>query len=773
MDKKYKILPKGRNKKKWLDEITDYYIDTSATDDVRDMDNIKANYDLINGLMESDFFNKQLNPLNLPQASNDLPVKEEIIPVILPSINTLIGEIYDRNLDFKAYVNNPSAISQKEEYVKKEFDKKMQAIIENNNLTEEETKLKLMEIQQWSLYGTQDVRERFANHIITDSMERLHYQQVTKNGWKDIIHNSQEIYRFDLVKGNVSFERINPMDVQIYGLPETGNIHEAEAINYKRYLTIGEIVSQYGDYLKESEIKNIISNIGQASQRGGMTMLLSKELYDLNGGVTPEGKSTVPTFEFDSEKNEFFDKNSYIDGDKILVQTIYFKILRRIGNLATIDDETGEEKIIIVDEGYEVNEDMGESIKYEYINEYWESTRIADNTYTKQQRCAVQMRDMNNKSLVTAPIVGKIIMNGKEQAKSIVDNLKPIQYQWTMFSKKMSLLWSRNFGKLVRLDVSKIPKKYGFDVDLFMAWITTFGIILEDPFNEAMKGQPAGQFGSSVQAIDMELSSSISQALQQLIYLKELADEMVGVTRQRKGDLMASDGLGTTQESISRSLKITEEIFQEHHELQKTLLYYILEYSKESLVDGENKKMQYITDDGIFNLYDVEPEQFKDIDYGVFINNSRKQLELEKVFLQLSHAYAQNGAIKMSEIMELYNTSSMSERIMKLKMKEKEQELQQQQMEKANKQHEQQLQEMIIAAEDRKHKHEMELQQLKNEAMILVAQIQAESKLNGELLNADVNTNIADNKNQTEERKAMLQYKAKKEGDKAKTKPKK
>ena len=208
--------------------------------------------------MTKSYFSKTLNPLNLPQTDNDIPLEEEVIPIILPTINTLIGESYDRSIDFKAYVNNPDAISDKEKWLKAEFSKRLDTIVkQSSELSEEEIKLKMMELKQWKEYDAQDIRERFANHLLNDFITRYNFQQKSKNGWKEQIMNAQEMYLFDVVSGNLVFENINPKNIQIYGLPENGNVHESEAIVYSRYMTISEIVTKYGDDLNKKQLDEI------------------------------------------------------------------------------------------------------------------------------------------------------------------------------------------------------------------------------------------------------------------------------------------------------------------------------------------------------------------------------------------------------------------------------------------------------------------------------------------------------------------------------------
>lgn len=762
METQIKLLPNNPNKHKdFAQKATDWYIHSAAINDIRDFDNMKANYDLIAGKLDSDYFNRALNPMELPQTKNDIAVNDEIIPIVLPSFNTLVGEMYKHNIDFRAYVINPEAVREKENWLKKELDKKLQAIIQDESLSEEDIKLKMLEINNWKEYSSQDIRERFANHLLKDHIDRLYFQRETKEGWKDMITNSHEAYEFTVFKNNVGMERVHPLNLQIFGLPENGRIHESEAIVITRYLTVGEIIERYSAELTNDEIERIIHGESTGRVGGGIMMIMDEEIRENSNGTKLIYDGATNTFSTNEERI----------GQRVMVKTVYFKVLREVKKLSYINEESGEEETMIADDAYDINKDAGEKAKKEYINEYWQQTRILSDIYVDGKRCPVQMRDINNPSKVWAPVVGIMLKTSKKLAKSVVDYLKPIQYDWNVFNKKVKLLWSRNYGKLARIDVSKIPKKYGLDLELFMSWVTSFGIVLEDPFNEGMKGQVSGQFNSPVQTVDMELSSSISNALQYMMYLRELADEMVGVNRQRRGDLMASDGLGTTQESINRSATITEELFQEHHALQRILLQYVLEYAKYVLSEGEDKRMQYITDNGIYMLYEANPEMFKDIDYGIFINNSQRELELEQVFLQLAHAGMQSGLVKLSDIMELHSTSSMAERTAKLKMKEKEAELNQQKAEKEKQQLQLQIEQMAQQREERKYQHEIELQLLKNQGLENVAIINNNGKLDQQDVKSESDQKIQDSVAETERFKAMHNYQIKKHENE--TKPKK
>jgi len=716
---KHTTLSSIKSKKALKEFITRLKKGSTPEDSIRkSIEEKNENYDLLVGLLRKSSLEKAFNPMKLKGEAIEIPSEDEVITIIKPSVNALIGEELERNFEYRAYLTNPSDISQKEVTMKEEFANRLNSLVMDTELKGDMLKLELEKLNHWKSYSAQDVRERAANHIITDYKERLELKTAFKEMWKDVIAVNEEACHVGLYNGNVVVDRIDTRDLEVYHLGNSAKLEEAGVIIWSRYMQPGMIIERYYDVLSKADVAYVMGDTeSRQPEMNSSTSIPSMTGSD--NSLRDEGVLVIDTET--NRASSIYSKAGKVDG-VLNVTTTYVRTVRPVLNVTGINDE-GEEWTRLEDKSYEL--DSGETSVLRYVNEWYEATEIGNNVWVDIRPCPVQVTDMNNLSLNKPPIVGFVHKYSSVRGQSIVDVLKPIQYEWAIFSKKMSHLWARNLGKLVRIDVSKIPTDMSRDA--FFNWIKSFGVILENPFEESnMNGVMSGQFGSSVSAVDVDLSSSIQGVLQHMMYLQQLADDTVGVNRQRRGELMTSDGKGVTQEAIGRSNKMTEEFFYEHDNVKKRVFALVLEYVKLSVKNGTNVKAQYILGDMANVIYDTEGSGFEEASFGIMITNGRKRQELEQIFQQLAHAAMQSGTITISQIMELYNTDSMSEKINTLKTREEENRIRREEQQKQDRELQQQLQQAMLQDKEADRKHEIDIANIKAQASIEVALINAD-----------------------------------------------
>ena len=96
----------------------------------------------------------------------------------------------------------------------------------------------------------------------------------------------------------------------------------------------------------------------------------------------------------------------------------------------------------------------------------------------------------------------------------------------------------------------------------------------------------------------------------------------------------------------------------------------------------EGKKMTYVTSDLRTAMISIDPEEYQEAEYGVFVkNNSREQDKLQQL-KQLTMAFAQNGQqpSTIAEILDTNNFSKIKQMLAEVDQKQKEMQQQQQQM---------------------------------------------------------------------------------------------
>lgn len=732
-------LPFKKKTKKWGKDMLEYFTDTLFTEDesVRKKKyEMNENYNILVGRLDEERLSHTFNPMGLEGEQVIVPTSDEVISIIKPAIKTLIGEEYNRPFDYTVYVTNPDAISEKEQNIKNEIMKRLTEIVMSPNDSEEEQQIKIQRIQQWKTYNSQDMRERAANQLVGHYYEELDLVKVFNEGWKDVLAVAEEIYRIDLVNGNPVVTRCNPLNIYTLRSAENTDIENSDVIIEDMYMTPGSIIDEFHESLTPDDVSYVYSECTNDKSGGGIDKPVSSWSVDADSLIELDDDIRLSSNRMRTYKTS--------DGNLRVVR-VYWRSLRKVGFLTYLDEVTGEQLERIVDEEYPVDLNAGDIVEWKWITEWWQGIRIGEKIFIDIKPCEIQRRDMNNISISYPPYVGTVYNYNDRDAQSIVDELKPIQYEWTVFSKKVSLLWSRNYGKLVKIDISRIPDD--FDLNLYMTWIQSFGIIVEDPFKEGAKGQPAGQFNSGLSTVDLELSSSIQAALNYMLYLRELAEELTGVTRQRRGELMASEGLGVTQQGVQMSSKLTEEYFRKHEFVKQRVLTALLETAKFSLRDRSNKKLQYVLDDLSYAVYDLDIEGFTDASYGLKVADSARLMKLDMQYDSLVHAAMQSGTMTFSQFMDATQVRSLSAKVAKLKAHEEEQALKQQKQQEQQQQLQQQLAQMASQDKQMDRDHELALKQLEMNTKIEIERMRlaasAVNNLNN--LDNDINKNgIAD-----------------------------
>ena len=210
----------------------------------------------------------------------------------------------------------------------------------------------------------------------------------------------------------------------------------------------------------------------------------------------------------------------------------------------------------------------------------------------------------------------------------------------------------------------------------------------------------------------------------------EMSD-VVGITKQREGQISNRETVGGVERSTLQSSYITEWLFTVHEDVKKRALECFLETAKIAL-KGRSKKFSYILSDNSQRIMDIEGDEFAEADYGLVVDNSNGTQELNQKLDTLAQAALQNQTLSFSTIMKLYSSSSLAE---KQRLVEKDERAIQERQSQA-----QQQQAQIQQLEQAKMQQEDELNQRDNETKILIAQLNANNSYEGDNSEDDKNT---------------------------------
>jgi hypothetical protein len=683
----------------------------------------KINYDLINGKLHMDDLMLVINPDNIQ--AGFIPNKIQHYPIMNSKLNVLRGEESKRVFDFRVVITNPNSISEIESAKKAELFQRIQELLAETSQSEEEFNTELEKLNQYYTYEWQDFREIRANALINHYWKELNIPLIFNEGFMDAMTVAEEIYMCDIVGGEPTIERLNPNKVRVFKSGSSNKIEDADVIIIEDYWSPGRIIDTYYDVLSKKDMEYIEKLPFTMNQENSMDNIDERNAF-LHGGL----------FGGDISSEYFFGGNIEIDSSllpydlagNIRVLRVFWKSRRKIKKVKSYD-QNGDEVFNFYPETYVINKDLGEEEEIFFINEAWEGTKIGKDIYVNMRPRLVQYNRLSNPSRCHFGIVGSVYNLNESKPFSLVDMMKPYNYLYDTIHDRLNKLMAKNWGKIIQLDLAKVPAKW--DVDKWMYFAKTNNVAVIDSFKEGNIGAATGKLAGALNnassgVIDAELGNIIQQNINLLEFIKMEMSEVAGISKQREGQISNRETVGGVERATLQSSHITEWLFVTHDDVKRRALECFLETAKIAL-KGRSKKFQYILSDTSVRVMDIDGDEFAECDYGLVVDNSSDIQELKQKMDMLGQAALQNQALNFSTIMKLYNSSSLAE---KQRMVEKnEQEL----MERQQQAQQQQLQaqQQQLQAEAQQKELEMQLKdqmnQRDNETKILIATISANS----------------------------------------------
>lgn len=693
----------------------------------------KINYDLYRGRLHMEDLALIFNPYGI-QASY-IPKKIQHYPIMNTKLEVLYGEELSRIFDYKVIVTNPTAISEKEKQKKEELFTMLQQAIQNTASSEDEFNQEMQEISDYFNYEWQDIREIRANALLHHYEKELDFKSMFNDGFKDASICAEELYQCYISGGEPRARRLNPLNVLVYKNGYSNKVEDADVIIIEDYWSRGQVLDVYHDDLTKKDVEYIESlpftndetsynEMGEYDERKGF--IRSDVVDDLVG---------TSGFYFNAE-GLFGDNAAYqsslmpydVFGNVRVIQ-MFWKSVRKIKKVKFYDPETGEAKYDFFPETYQIDEARGEEEEIMYINEAWEGTKIGEKVYVRMRPMLVQHNRLSNPSECNFGIVGTVYNINEGKPLSLVDRMKPYNYLYDVVHDRLNNLIAKNWGKLATLDLAKVPA--GWDVDKWMYYAKTNSLNVVDSFKEANRG-PAGKVMAGALSpqngvIDAELGNSIQAHISILEFIKTELGDIIGVNRQREGQIQNRETVGGVERATLQSSHITEWIFAQHDFLKKRFYEMFLEYCKICL-RGRKEKFQYIMPNVPEMLIEIDGDEFAECDYGLVIDNSQGTQQLAQKLDTLAQAGLQNG-MPFSVIMKLFSSISIAE---KMRIIENDEQKRQQQAEQQQQQ-QMQIQQQQIQANMEMAERKLQLEEANNirdnQTDIEVAQINAMGRI--------------------------------------------
>jgi len=655
--------------------------------------NKKINFDLYSDILDQTDVERTCNPHGLGGLT--APAKMQNYPICNPKIDLLVGESIKRRFDFKVRVINADAISEKEEELKGKLIQIITEDIKNDSSSEEEMAEKMKKFQNYVDFDYQSARERVGTQILTYLYKHLRLDTLFAKGFKHALISAEEIYLIDIIAGEPVVKNVNVLNVSTVRSGESNKIEDSDIIVISGYMSPGQIIDEYHDELKPREIDRVENDmIGNSSAESAIDI----------------GKKPDLTLKLEDTVNAAFLENdtnygSTFDGaGNIRVVKAYWKSMRLIKKVKSINAE-GEYEYSFKDENFQIDKTKGEEETILWVSEWWEGHKIGggvgdendDGIYVRMQPKKVQYRSMENPSKCHPGIVGTIYNTNSNIGVSLMDRMKPYQYLYNILAYNTELMIAKNKGKIMRLGLHEIPE--GWQIDKWLSMAESMNVAVYDAFKEGNKGASQGKVAGAMNAqspvIDMEMGNSIQLYMNMMAYIKQELGEIAGVSAARQGQISTREAVGNVEREVAQSSHITEYWFMEHDQVKLRVLECLLQTAKYAWKDKNNKKVQYVLDDGASIMMNLDGVEFNESEFGLLITDGAGSAELMQSMKSLAHAGIQNGILNYTQLIDIFSTESISSIRKKLTRSENEK----LQRDQANEERQQAMQQQMLEAQ--------------------------------------------------------------------------
>ena len=722
-------LPHSKKGKAWRRDHLDWADDNSYLNNSnirRKLKHKRINLNLYNGKVDVNDMKLILNPGGMEKYY--IPDAIQHYPIVTPRVNVLVGEEKRRKFDWSVSIINPDTLSKIKEDTKKLVDKRLMEMLQSE-VSDEELEQELTKYSDYINFDYQDVREKRANLLMRHYITKLNMKVVFQQGFKDALIMGEEIYMFDIVNGQVTFEKLNPLKVHTLRGGNSNKIEDSDVIVIDDFWSPGKIQDTFYNDLNDIDTKKLDDGEfhGASVDSDGESLAVD----DIHGLKMLQRESMDSYIEstgvFGSSGSE--GQGSYTDGNgNVRVLRMFWRSMKKIIKVEYFD-ELGKKQTKFRSEDYIVNKEMGEIAKTLWIPQWWKGVKIGEDTYLQIKPREIQYNKIDQPSFNSCGIVGQVYNTGDEESVTLVDRAKPFQYLYDISWHRVNEALSKYMGSIVELDLAKVPT--GWSVSKWLYFARKSGISVVDSFKEGQKGMAKGRLAGSVgnttgRVLEQKVGDFIQTHIQMMEFAKAQMDEITGVSRQRLGQVENRETVGGVERAVSQSNHITEEIFTMHDYCKKRCFQILLETSKIAL-RGQTVKFSYIADDMTRQLAEIEGDKFAEEEYGLAVSNDDEINRMEQRLDGMVQMGLQNQMLSFSTAIKIYNSPSVRE-IQRLIQKDEQQmkEGQSQQAEAQNKQMEADR-EQAMAMDDAQKRIDLEKFNRTDETTRYIAELKAET----------------------------------------------
>lgn len=668
-----------------------------------------------NKLKNYNFWNRKLDRAEMRRVTDpfginpeEMPVNIKHYPLINSKIDVLAGEELSMRTEWVVRAMTTEVLDAKEEVKKDEILKfLMQEIQSDEQFDKFKLQKKLENLDEFIKYSLQDVREIKSDRILQWAWRNPDFD--LKNNFNrafyDLMIAAEEIMCIDIIGGEPTPRKCNPLNVYTLGNSDTIFIDDSDVIVEDGYFSPGWIIDRYNEHLTNVEIQRIENRD---------TDIYQNPVFSITNWGIPNAQFSDTVIDTEIIEVDRIYGNQYGNLDGVYCAKTVWKSLRKLGDLKYYDED-GNEQHRVVPEQYKINRANGEEVEWYWEVEWWQGTRILDDIY-------VDIKPVPGNKCPYVGIVANVNVN---RAMSMIDKAKELNMLYDIFMYRLEFMYAKYTGPILEIDVAKKPDD--FTLEQWVYYAQTMNLMVVDSFREINRGSAtgtlAGNMNTTGKVLNMDIGSYIQSTMQMLISIVRSIDDITGVSPARQGSQSNIETVGGIERSVQSSSNSTKYWFNLHSKFQERFLNRYLNFCQFAWED-KKKKLQFIMGDLSTVIEEIDGKLLSNIDLCVFVTSSPEDQQLLQLTRLAMMDSIKQGNGTMSMLLKSYHSNSMAEITKKIEiMENKKMESEQQQA-----QQQQEANEKQLAQNQQFHEEEMDIQRegnrIKEEASIRQTEVE-------------------------------------------------
>ncbi len=615
---------------------------------------MQINYDLINGKFDPKDILHVTNPTNNPALAKlgGLPARFQHYDIIASKLNELLGEEIKRPRTYRAYGVSGGVLSRQKEKQMQLVNQGLQnLLLEEMGQEADPEAVSLDKVQEFFKTKYVDPAEKGANQILKALYPKLKLQMKFNKGFSHVLAVGEEIYRVDAVGGEPQVRAANPPYCSYDMDPDLDFIEDGQWFCEERRMAAGAVIDEFREWLKPEDIEKL-----DKRQEGGSYSWQQQSGYAYPVG-TDDRDGEYNYYKLGIDPGEGGNRTWGQEAGLVTVMQVCWRSLREIAFLH-YPDEAGKMQQVMVDPQtiklQASQKAAGAYIEKQWITDIWEGTLIGADIYVK-------VRPLPNQT-GKLPYIGYVYSRLNSRATALLDRVKPLQYLYNVTWFRLENELAKAHGKSVAVDLAGIPRggEYGMTTDEWLYYKDVLGIMFYDSSQEGNENpQNARAMQVANSSIDQGLSANVAQYINITREIKEMVGDIIGVSRQREGNITSNETVGGVERAVSQSNNITEPIFYYHGLVAQNVLTQLVEVAALCYADGTHG--QYIIDDVTREWLNINGGLLNDSQYEVYIRDSSKDAALIQKMEMLADRMFQTGEVRASTILNMLDKDSISE----------------------------------------------------------------------------------------------------------------